>query len=106
MHNTIAEVEQSIDELKKIATLFYQGNNMEAFQSMEEGTQKILSIVDNMTKLSERSPDKVGLDLNFVNAALTEIMRAFEHEDGILLADLLTYELLDHVEIILNQWRE
>ena len=95
-----------MEELEKIATLFYQGFSYDAFQQMEEGTNKILNIVEMLVEISSMDTNKYSLDLNFINAALTEIVNSSENKDGIMVADLLTFEFLDYVGNVLQQWEE
>lgn len=97
-------INKDMKSLQELATLFYQGSYIKGFDSMQESTEQILAIIDNLVKLSETDPTKPSIELNYVNAALTEIMNAYENRDGILIADLLTFELLDHFNSVLEQW--
>ncbi len=106
MSNEIVEIEKNIEELYVIATLFYQGKDEQGFSLMNAATNRMLTVVDKIVHLTEQDKSKNDIDLNFVNAALTEILNAYENKDGILIADLLTFELLDHLEFVLNQWRQ
>ena len=94
---------KDIEEIENIATMFYQGDSETGFNSMDKGTQIIMNIVDSLLPLINASKTMVNLDVQFLNAALTEILNAYENKDGILLADLLTYELLDYVQTVLTQ---
>lgn len=106
MKQRLETIYKNIEELQDIATLFYHGRNLEGFEKMEDGTKKILTMVEETVQLTSMDSSKNGLDLNFVNAALTEILSSYERKDGIMIADLLTFELLDHVNSIVGQWKE
>ncbi len=106
MSNELVEIKKNMEDLHDVATLFYQGKNEKGFSLMNEATDRMLNVVNKIVELTQQHQNTNGVDLNFVNAALTEILNAYECKDGILIADLLTFELLDHLEWVLNQWRQ
>lgn len=106
MEARIADINKNVEELQELAKMFYQGDINQGFAKMEEATSKILAMVDGLVQLSTMDSTKTALDMNFVNAALTEILNSYEKKDGILIADLLTFELLDYVNGWIEQWKE
>lgn len=106
MEERLADINKNVEELQEIAKMFYQGNSNQGFEKMEEATSKILTMVDGLVQLSTMDSTKVKLDMNFINAALTEILNCCEKKDGILIADLLTFELLDYINVWTEQWKE
>ena len=104
MEKTIVIIKKDVENLLDTANLFYKGDEYSGLKAMEEGTKKLLAIVDGVVEITSKDPTKNNLDINYINSALTAILDAYEKKDGVLLADLLTFELLDYVLEVIEQW--
>ena len=101
MDERVSTLYKYIEDLHEVATYFYQGYRTKGLEAMQRATEDIIAIIDIIVQLySEKIITE--LDMNFVNAALEEILNAYEKKDGILIADLLTFELLDYVENVVE----
>ncbi len=81
-------LESIIQSIEETTTLFYQNKMQIGYQKLEE----LISSIDlAMVELSEM--DIKILEEGKLTSILTEAMNAMEHQDALLLADILEYEL-------------
>ena len=78
---------ETCDKLTEIADTLYQGNTVKGIADM--GT-----IIPDLTIICDLIQDE-AVKVKLVQDALTPILQAMETWDGILLADVITYELLE-----------
>lgn len=78
---------ETCDKLTEIADTLYQGNTVKGIADM--GT-----IIPDLTIICDLIQDE-AVKVKLVQDALTPILQAMETRDGILLADVITYELLE-----------
>ncbi len=102
MDMIVLNIKKDVEDLLDTADLFYRGDEYSGFKAMEVGTQKLLAIVDAIVKISSQDSTNISVDFNYINSALSAILEAYEKKDGILLADLLTFELLDYVQEVIE----
>ena len=75
------------ERLQDIAYILYKGNTQEGIAQMSQALPDIAVIV---TWISD-----ANVQNRLITDALTPAMEAMEEQDGIWLADVITYELLD-----------
>ncbi len=103
MDKLVLNIKKDVEELRETADMFYRGDEYSGLKAMEMGTQKLLAIVDAMAKISSKDSTNINVDFNYINSVLSAILEAYEKKDGILLADLLTFEILDYVQEVIEQ---
>ncbi|MED0670821.1 hypothetical protein P4S95_11485 [Aneurinibacillus aneurinilyticus] len=93
-------IDNLLVRIEAAAALYHGGKEV-------EGSQKILTIIDDMTQLAQAltitiDVQKDPIDVSVLNDFLQESTEAFEHQDFVLLADLFEYE----VSPVLEAWKE
>lgn len=85
---------QNIEQTKKvlldIADKLYRG-------AVAEGIADIGSVISDLSVIAASISDETKKD-RLLNEALVPILSAMEEEDGTLLADLITYELVEFMD--------
>ncbi len=79
-------LKQTISQLNQIADVLYKGNTRAGIAAMG-------MVIPNLTLVSTLIDDE-EMKARLVNDALTPALQAMEEQDGVLLADIITYELL------------
>lgn len=85
-------VTETKQKLEVIADILYRGYVQEGIATMTEVLPNLAEIASDIqgTELQER----------LLNDSLTPALEAMENQDGTLLADLITYELIDLLDSI------
>ena len=88
-------------DINEVTDMLYQQMNTVAFQNLNLLLNEIEKI---MSKLSTLKADNPGItyEEEAVNKTLNKAMRALEHADTILLADILKYDLTEHFELLVK----
>jgi hypothetical protein len=100
-----------ISGIDEIINNFSQGNYNESYQLLEkalEGFEWLNLLFSNFEHLPEEKKEKVDLEENLTNwkTALTELLKAVENQDTVLINDLLEYELVPILEEQLEKIKE
>ena len=77
------------DNLKEIADVLYKGDTAKGFFMMKDVLEPIQKVAVSMEE---------GQREEFINEALSPALAAMESADGTLLADIITYEMLERVD--------
>lgn len=80
------------ETLLTIADTLYQGNVSEGIASMQ-------SVIPNLSVIASAITDE-EMQQRLISEALSPILSAMEEEDGTLLADLITYELVEILDVL------
>lgn len=80
------------ETLLTIADTLYQGNVSEGIASMQ-------SVIPNLSVIASAITDE-EMQQRLITEALSPILSAMEEEDGTLLADLITYELVEILDVL------
>lgn len=78
---------QATEKLETIADMLYKGNT-------QTGIANMAAVIPDIAVISTWINDE-ATKTRLVSDALTPAMEAMENADGIMLADIITYELLD-----------
>ncbi|SJZ43978.1 hypothetical protein [Selenihalanaerobacter shriftii] len=107
IQETLKQADEYLPKLKKgiikTTELFRQGNIEEGNQKYQlcleglewytDALESILSLISN-DQLKEEGKNK----LTNINTILVDIMKAFQNEDMVFVADLLEYEIVDFID--------
>lgn len=80
------------EALLKIADTLYQGR-------LSDGIASMNAVIPNLSVIAADITDE-ALQQRLITDALSPILSAMEAEDGTLLADLITYELVEILDIL------
>lgn len=80
------------EEIQNIATAFYQRKDTEAYQSLNIFIQKMTELMKQLDAITDEYTQTMNL-------ILSEVLKALQEKDGVLIADILRYDL----NRILNQ---
>lgn len=85
-------LEDTKETLLKIADTMYQGCVSDGIASMND-------VIPNLADIAADITDET-LQQRLITDALSPILSAMEDEDGTLLADLITYELVEILDML------
>ncbi|WP_286885413.1 hypothetical protein [Aneurinibacillus sp. UBA3580] len=93
-------IDNLLGRIEVAASLYHGGKEV-------EGSQKILTIIDDMAQLAQAltltlDVQKEAVDASVMNDFLQESINALENQDFVLLADLFEYE----ISPVLQAWKE
>lgn len=80
------------EEIEQISTSFYQRRDSEAYRALNKLIEKMLDFMKKLGTITDKYTE-------MMNLILTEALKALQNKDGVLIADLLKYDL----DEILNQ---
>ena len=80
-------IQDTKETLLTIADILYQGR-------VSDGIAAISGVIPNLSLIASGIQDE-ALQQRLITDALSPILSAMEEEDGTLLADLITYELVE-----------
>lgn len=80
------------EEIGQISTSFYQRRDSEAYRALNKLIEKMLDFMKKLGTITNKYTE-------MMNLILTEAVKALQNKDGVLIADLLKYDL----DEILNQ---
>ncbi len=80
-------IQDTKETLLTIADILYQGR-------VSDGIAAMNAVIPNLTLIADSIEDET-VQQKLVTDALTPILSAMEEEDGTLMADLITYELVE-----------
>ena len=80
-------IEKTKEQLLTIADTLYQGG-------VSDGIAAMNAVIPNLAVIADHIENE-DLKQKLVADALTPILSAMENEDGTLMADLITYELVE-----------
>lgn len=82
-------IQDTKETLLTIADILYQGR-------VSDGIAAMNGVIPNLSLIASGIQDEARL----ITDALSPILSAMEEEDGTLLADLITYELVELLDIL------
>lgn len=85
-------IQDTKETLLTIADILYQGR-------VSDGIAAMNGVIPNLSLNCVRYPGE-ALQQRLITDALSPILSAMEEEDGTLLADLITYELVELLDIL------
>ena len=85
-------IQDTKETLLTIADILYQGR-------VSDGIAAMNGVIPNLSLIAAGSQDD-ALQQRLITDALAPILSAMEEEDGTLLADLITYELVELLDIL------
>lgn len=85
-------IENTKEALLKIADILYQGRVSDGIASMKD-------VIPNLSVIASEIQDE-DTQQRLITDALAPILSAMETEDATLLADLITYELVEILDIL------
>lgn len=80
-------IEETKEQLLMVADILYQGG-------ISDGIAAMNVVIPNLALIADHIEDET-VKQKLVADALTPILSAMEDEDGTLMADLITYELVE-----------
>lgn len=83
-------MENTKQKLKNIADTLYKGDTLLGISMMSE-------VLEDLAKIGTIIKDE-DLNSRYINDGLTQALEAMENNDGTLLADVITYELIEIIE--------
>lgn len=86
---TICEIKE---EIQNITTAFYQRKDSEAYESLNIFIEKMIEFMRKLDSITNEYTKTMNL-------ILSEVLKALQEKDGVLIADILRYDL----NRILNQ---
>lgn len=78
--------QKTVEKLEEIADVLYKGNTVEGMAMMTQ-------VIDNLGIIAGNIVDEEQ-QKSFLNDGLIPAVGAMENNDGILLADIITYEII------------
>lgn len=97
----INEINQIQQEITEVTNYLYQQKPSEAYKKLDGLLGNIMTVIDKL--YSYKATGIISFDENtFVNA-LTSAMNAIEEKDGVMLADILTFEISAQLNEIINR---
>jgi hypothetical protein len=94
-------INKAMRSIDKTATLFYQQKNQEGFQELDITLNTLMETI-NVVMTYQASQNVKLIDDQILNKVLLEAMKAIEHKDTVLIADILTYEVNEMLMQYLN----
>ena len=85
-------IRETKEELLSIADTLYQGLVSDGIVSMNQ-------VIPNLSMIASQIQDE-SLQSRLVSDALSPLLSAMEEEDGTLMADLITYELVEILDLL------
>ncbi|MCI6241172.1 MAG: hypothetical protein SO015_07625 [Wujia sp.] len=85
-------IRETKEELLSIADTLYQGLVSDGIASMNQ-------VIPNLSMIASQIQDE-SLQSRLVSDALSPLLSAMEEEDGTLMADLITYELVEILDLL------
>ena len=85
-------IQDTKETLLTIADILYQGR-------VSDGIAAMNGVIQNLSLIASGIQDE-ALQQRLITDALSPILSAMEEEDGTLLADLITYELVELLDIL------
>lgn len=85
-------IQDTKETLLTIADILYQGR-------VSDGIAAMNGVIPNLSLIASGIQDE-ALQQRLITDALSSILSAMEEEDGTLLADLITYELVELLDIL------
>lgn len=85
-------IQDTKETLLTIADILYQGRVSDGIAAMND-------VIPNLSLIASGIQDE-ALQQRLITDALSPILSAMEEEDGTLLADLITYELVELLDIL------
>ena len=85
-------IQDTKETLLTIADILYQGR-------VSDGIAGMNGVIPNLSLIAAGIQDE-ALQQRLITDALSPILSAMEEEDGTLLADLITYELVELLDIL------
>lgn len=85
-------IQDTKETLLTIADILYQGR-------VSDGIVAMNGVIPNLSLIASGIQDE-ALQQRLITDALSPILSAMEEEDGTLLADLITYELVELLDIL------
>lgn len=85
-------IQDTKETLLTIADILYQGR-------VSDGITAMNGVIPNLSLIASGIQDE-ALQQRLITDALSPILSAMEEEDGTLLADLITYELVELLDIL------
>ena len=85
-------IRETKEELLSIADTLYHGLVSDGIASMNQ-------VIPNLSMIASQIQDE-SLQSRLVSDALSPLLSAMEEEDGTLMADLITYELVEILDLL------
>lgn len=82
----------TVNQLKEIADILYKGEST-------RGIAAIQDVIPNIAVISDDIEDE-GVKDKLLNEALAPMLAAMQENDGVTLADIITYELIELLETL------
>lgn len=82
----------TVNQLKEIADILYKGESA-------RGIAAIQNVIPNIAVISDDIEDE-GVKDKLLNEALAPMLDAMQENDGVTLADIITYELIELLETL------
>ncbi|MGL5955888.1 MAG: hypothetical protein ACRC0X_04705 [Brevinema sp.] len=98
--NVLDQVQTMLPLLPEIAENFQTGKDLRAIQDL----CKIIDLIEMFVRLAAGQPDddKLHQHADTLKDTSLQLLHAFENKDFILIADLIEYDLTEHLERILE----
>ncbi|MGL4677506.1 MAG: hypothetical protein ACRCWI_07565 [Brevinema sp.] len=98
--NVLDQMQVILPLLPEIAENFQQGKDLHAIQEL----CKIIDLIEMYVRLAASQPsnDQMHQHANTLKDISLQLLHAFENKDFILIADLIEYDLTEHLEVILE----
>lgn len=83
---------ETSDKLTEIANVLYKGD-------VQTGMAAMNVVIPNLAVIASYITDEL-LKTRLIEDALTPALQAMEEKDGTMLADVITYEILDIIKLL------
>lgn len=101
MENIKQQIEQNIEEIDAVVEMFYQQKTQDAYGQLDQILGKLMATVEAIMVYQQEHAD-AEIDISALTGALKEALSAIEEKDAILMADVLKYEVIEKLEMIMD----
>ena len=101
MENIKQQIEQNIEAVDAVVELFYQQKTQEADGQLDLVLGKLMETIEKAV-VYQQEHTEVKIDITGITEALKEALSAMEEKDAILMADVLKYEVIEKLELMIE----
>jgi replicative DNA helicase len=100
MKEMIMEIDQLLQEITEVTDYLYQQKLKEGYVRLDNTIQKTMKIIEKL--FAYKSTAIIDFDENKLINTLTLAMNALEEKDSVLLADLLSLDMAEQLNSIVE----
>ena len=96
------QIKNTINEVQKVVDLFYQQNDIDAFDKFLIVLEDMTNAIDNLATYKNTNPG-FAMDDKKIFSILSNAMESLESDDKVLLADILQYDFIEYIESLVEK---